>query len=92
MRAYLRTFGCRANQYDTEAVRAMIEAAGGVIVDTPDDADVALFNSCAVTAAAEADLRQERPPRFEDQHEYSGRSYSAARRRGTTEKSPRSPV
>ena len=59
MRAYLRTFGCRANQYDTEAARAMIEAAGGVIVDSPEDADVALFNSCAVTAAAEADLRQE---------------------------------
>ena len=59
MKAYLRTFGCRANQYDTEAARAMIEAAGGVIVDSPDDADVALFNSCAVTSAAEADLRQE---------------------------------
>lgn len=58
MRAYLRTFGCRANQYDTEAARAMIEAAGGVIVDSPRDADVAIFNSCAVTAAAEADLRQ----------------------------------
>jgi threonylcarbamoyladenosine tRNA methylthiotransferase MtaB len=58
VRAYLRTFGCRANQYDTEAARAMIEAAGGVIVDTPDEADVALFNSCAVTSAAEADLRQ----------------------------------
>ncbi|MFI5233350.1 MAG: tRNA (N(6)-L-threonylcarbamoyladenosine(37)-C(2))-methylthiotransferase MtaB, partial [Gemmatimonadales bacterium] len=59
MRAYLRTFGCRANQYDTEAARAMIEAAGGVIVASPEQADVALFNSCAVTAAAEADLRQE---------------------------------
>jgi threonylcarbamoyladenosine tRNA methylthiotransferase MtaB len=59
MKAYLRTFGCRANQYDTEAARAMIEAAGGVIVDSPDDADIALFNSCSVTSAAEADLRQE---------------------------------
>ena len=58
MKAYLRTFGCRANQYDTEAVRAMIEAAGGEIVVTPEDADLAVFNSCAVTAAAEADLRQ----------------------------------
>ena len=56
MKAYLRTFGCRANQYDTEAARAMIEAAGGEIVATPGDADVALFNSCAVTSAAEADL------------------------------------
>ena len=58
MRAYLRTFGCRANQYDTEAARAMIEAGGGVIVESPEEADIALFNSCAVTAAAEADLRQ----------------------------------
>ncbi|MFI5245805.1 MAG: tRNA (N6-isopentenyl adenosine(37)-C2)-methylthiotransferase MiaB, partial [Gemmatimonadales bacterium] len=58
MKAYLRTFGCRANQYDTEAVRAMIEAAGGEIVSTPREADVALFNSCTVTSAAEADLRQ----------------------------------
>jgi threonylcarbamoyladenosine tRNA methylthiotransferase MtaB len=57
-RIYLRTFGCRANQYDTEVVRAMIEASGGEIVATPDDADLAVFNSCAVTAAAEADLRQ----------------------------------
>jgi len=59
VKAYLRTFGCRANQYDTEAARAMIEAAGGTIVATAEEADVALFNSCAVTAAAEADLRQE---------------------------------
>jgi threonylcarbamoyladenosine tRNA methylthiotransferase MtaB len=58
MKAYLRTFGCRANQYDTEAVRAMIEAAGGTVVDSAEEADVALFNSCSVTAAAEADLRQ----------------------------------
>jgi len=58
VKAYLRTFGCRANQYDTEAVRAMIEASGGEIVATPDEADLAVFNSCAVTAAAEADLRQ----------------------------------
>jgi threonylcarbamoyladenosine tRNA methylthiotransferase MtaB len=58
VRAYLRTFGCRANQYDTEAVRALIERAGGEIVHSPELADVAVFNSCAVTASAEADLRQ----------------------------------
>jgi threonylcarbamoyladenosine tRNA methylthiotransferase MtaB len=58
VKVYLRTFGCRANQYDTEAVRAMVESAGGEIVATPDAADAAVFNSCAVTAAAEADLRQ----------------------------------
>ena len=57
MNVWLRTFGCRANQADTEAVRGMLEAAGHTIVATPDDADAALFNSCAVTARAEADLR-----------------------------------
>jgi len=55
---YLRTFGCRANHYDTEAVRAMIEASGHAIVDTVDDADAAVFNSCAVTSDAEAELRK----------------------------------
>ena len=58
MRVYLRTFGCRANQYDSEAIRAMVERAGGVVVSAPDDADVGIFNSCAVTTDAEADLRQ----------------------------------
>ena len=59
MKLYLRTFGCRANQYDSEAVRAMVEAEGATIVDAPEDADVAVFNSCAVTADAVADLRQQ---------------------------------
>ena len=59
MRVYLRTFGCRANQYDSEAVRAIVEGAGGTVVATPAEADVAVFNSCAVTADAEADLRQQ---------------------------------
>ena len=59
MRVYLRTFGCRANQYDTETVRAMIERAGGAVVGRPEDADVAVFNSCAVTAEAEVDLRKQ---------------------------------
>ena len=52
MRVYLRTYGCRANQYDSEQVRALVESAGGVIVERPDDADAAVFNSCAVTAEA----------------------------------------
>jgi threonylcarbamoyladenosine tRNA methylthiotransferase MtaB len=59
MKVYLRTFGCRANHYDSELARALIEAAGSTIVTSPEEADVALFNSCAVTADAEADLRQQ---------------------------------
>jgi threonylcarbamoyladenosine tRNA methylthiotransferase MtaB len=59
VKLYLRTFGCRANQYDSEAVRAMAADAGVEVVSHPAAADVALFNSCAVTADAEADLRQQ---------------------------------
>lgn len=58
MKVYLRTFGCRANHADSEAVRASVLAAGHEIVRTPELADWAVFNSCAVTADAEADLRQ----------------------------------
>ena len=58
MKVYLRTYGCRANQYDSEGVRAMIERAGSDIVSRPEDADVAVFNSCAVTSEAEVELRK----------------------------------
>ena len=58
MKVWLRTFGCRANQYDTEAVRAMVERDGHSVVDSATEADVAVFNSCAVTSEAVADLRQ----------------------------------
>lgn len=58
MRVYLRTFGCRANHYDSEAVRAMVASAGHELVARVDDADAAVFNSCAVTADAEAELRK----------------------------------
>jgi threonylcarbamoyladenosine tRNA methylthiotransferase MtaB len=57
MKVFIATFGCRANHYDSEAARAMLEASGERIVTTPDEADAALFNSCAVTVRAEADLR-----------------------------------
>lgn len=58
MRVFLQTFGCRANHYDTEQVRALVEGAGHSVAATPADADVAVFNSCAVTAEAVRDLRK----------------------------------
>lgn len=58
MKLHLRTFGCRANHYDSETVRALAEGAGYLLVDDPADADVAVFNSCAVTAEAERDVRK----------------------------------
>jgi threonylcarbamoyladenosine tRNA methylthiotransferase MtaB len=58
VKVFLRTFGCRANHYDTEAVRTLVTAAGHEVVDVVTDADVAVFNSCAVTSEAEAELRK----------------------------------
>ena len=57
MKVFLQTYGCRANHYDTEAVRGMLAQAGVEEVDDASDADFAVFNSCSVTSAAEADLR-----------------------------------
>jgi threonylcarbamoyladenosine tRNA methylthiotransferase MtaB len=56
-RVYLHTFGCKANQYDTETVRQALEDAGAAIVDDPCNADAAVVNSCTVTHVGEAKLR-----------------------------------
>ena len=83
MKVYLRTFGCRANHYDTEAVRAMLEANGHAIVSSPADADVAVFNSCAVTSEAEAELRKVGAPERRANAPGCGVSSWAAPRRST---------
>jgi threonylcarbamoyladenosine tRNA methylthiotransferase MtaB len=59
MKVLLKSYGCRANQYDTEAVRAMLAEAGVEEAVDPAEADAAIFNTCTVTAAAEADLRSD---------------------------------
>jgi threonylcarbamoyladenosine tRNA methylthiotransferase MtaB len=57
MRVYLHTFGCKANQYDTEVVRQALEGSGAEPVDDPALADAAVVNSCTVTHVAEAKMR-----------------------------------
>ncbi|MEK6611144.1 MAG: MiaB/RimO family radical SAM methylthiotransferase [Gemmatimonadota bacterium] len=57
MNVLLHTFGCKANQYDTEVVRQRLEDAGCRIVGTAEEADAAVVNSCTVTHVAEAKMR-----------------------------------
>jgi threonylcarbamoyladenosine tRNA methylthiotransferase MtaB len=57
MRVYFHTFGCKANQYDTELVRQALEQTGAVAVADPTAADVAIVNSCTVTHTGEAKMR-----------------------------------
>jgi threonylcarbamoyladenosine tRNA methylthiotransferase MtaB len=54
---FLHTFGCKANQYDTEVVRQRLEDAGCVVVDAPEAADAAVVNSCTVTHVGEGKMR-----------------------------------
>jgi len=55
---YFHTFGCKANQYDTELVRQAFADQGAVLVDDPAAADLAVVNSCTVTAESETKLRR----------------------------------
>lgn len=57
MNVFFHTFGCRANQYDTELVRQAFADQGATLVDEPEQADLAVVNSCTVTGASEAKLR-----------------------------------
>src|SRR5688572_18713519 len=58
MRVYFHTFGCKANQYDTERMRQESEARGARAVDGWLDADVCVLNTCTVTNQADADARR----------------------------------
>ena len=68
MNVHFHTFGCKANQYDTERMRQALEAAGARTVDGSSAADLCVVNTCTVTNQADADarryirrLRRERP-------------------------------
>ena len=58
MNVYFHTFGCKANQYDTERVRQAFADAGATVVDAAEYAELAVVNSCTVTAESESKLRR----------------------------------
>ncbi len=53
----LTTVGCKVNQVDTDDLRRELLAAGVVEVRFGEPADVAIINSCTVTARADSDSR-----------------------------------
>lgn len=57
-RIYFHTFGCRANQYDTERMRQLLELRGCETVNDPTLADAVVVNSCTVTGKADSELRR----------------------------------
>jgi threonylcarbamoyladenosine tRNA methylthiotransferase MtaB len=58
VRVLYHTFGCKANQYDTERMRQEIEARGADTTDVRSDADVFVVNTCTVTNQADAAARR----------------------------------
>ena len=52
-RAYVETYGCQMNISDGELMEGILEADGYEIVDTPEEADVVLVNTCAIRERAE---------------------------------------
>lgn len=58
MKIYLDTIGCRLNQAEIEQYARQFRAAGHELVGSPSLADLAVVNTCAVTAAAASDSRQ----------------------------------
>lgn len=54
---YIETYGCKVNQYESQALREAWLGLGGREVPEPQAADYLLVNSCAITARAERDAR-----------------------------------
>jgi threonylcarbamoyladenosine tRNA methylthiotransferase MtaB len=57
-RVHFQTFGCKANQYDTERMRQELEARGALSVGDHGQADVVVLNTCTVTNQADAEARR----------------------------------
>ena len=53
MKFHIHTYGCQMNVRDSEAVGAMLEAAGHVRATDEADADLVIVNSCTVRQKAE---------------------------------------
>jgi threonylcarbamoyladenosine tRNA methylthiotransferase MtaB len=59
MRVHLAQVGCRLNYSEMEMLARRLQAAGHLLVEAPEQAQVVVFNSCAVTADAVRGSRKE---------------------------------
>src|SRR5262245_18231861 len=59
MRIYLDQIGCRLNYSEMETLAGRLRTAGHQTVSTPEQAQVIVFNTCAVTADAASGSRKQ---------------------------------
>ncbi|MCB1891567.1 MAG: tRNA (N6-isopentenyl adenosine(37)-C2)-methylthiotransferase MiaB [Rhodocyclaceae bacterium] len=51
---YIKTFGCQMNEYDSDRMADVLAASEAIEkTDTPEDADIILFNTCSVREKAQ---------------------------------------
>ena len=53
---HVRTFGCQMNVHDSEGIAGLLEADGMTPVDSPDEADVVVLNTCCIRENADNKL------------------------------------
>jgi len=51
-RVHIETYGCQMNEHDTEIMYGILAQMGYVKAQGPEDADLLLFNTCAVRESA----------------------------------------
>ncbi len=52
-KAFVHTYGCQQNVADSEKIKGMLEKMGCVLTEEKEEADIILFNTCAVREHAE---------------------------------------
>ena len=58
MKIAFKTLGCRVNLYETDALASRFKAAGYEIVETDENADIFVVNTCTVTNQSDQKCRQ----------------------------------
>jgi threonylcarbamoyladenosine tRNA methylthiotransferase CDKAL1 len=53
LRVYVKSFGCSANLADGEVIAGCLREAGFEVVDAPQDAEILVYNTCAVKSPTE---------------------------------------
>ncbi|XP_057527120.1 uncharacterized protein LOC130806178 isoform X1 [Amaranthus tricolor] len=51
---YIKTFGCSHNQSDSEYMAGQLSAYGYTLIDTPEEADLWLINTCTVKSPSQS--------------------------------------
>ncbi|MDR0291520.1 MAG: tRNA (N(6)-L-threonylcarbamoyladenosine(37)-C(2))-methylthiotransferase MtaB [Elusimicrobium sp.] len=58
MKVFIKTFGCRVNQTESQAIKEMFAVQGAQFVKNFEDAEIAVLNTCTVTSKADSDVEK----------------------------------